>query len=409
MIIADLFQETYSALLSNKARSGLTVLGIIIGISSVIAMISVGQGSSASIESSIQSLGSNLIMISPGAQMSVGSRVSSGRGSMQTLKQTDADAIQEEISLAKAVAPELSGRYQVTAKGTNTNTSIVGVTAAYSGVRSINVAAGSFISEQNAKSLSKVAVLGPTAKSDLFGETTTSTVIGKTIKINKIEFKVIGVTEAKGGTGFSNQDDRIFIPITTAQRFLTGSSYVSTIYVEAIDQESMIMVQEQITSLLLARHNISDPALADFNVMNQSDIIASVSSVSNTLTILLGSIAGISLIVGGIGIMNMMLTTVTERTREIGLRKAIGAKKKDIGLQFLAESVMLTLIGGILGSFLGWVLSFGISYFGSTTTVVSSWSIFLAFGVSAAIGIIFGYYPARRAASLNPIEALRYE
>ncbi len=247
MIISDLFQETYSALLSNKARSGLTILGIVIGIGSVIAMISVGQGSTTSIQSSIQSLGSNLIMISPGAQRSVGAGVSSGRGSMQTLKQTDADAIQEEITLAKAVAPELSGRYQVTAKGTNTNTSIIGVTAAYPAVRNILVDTGSFISEQNTKSLAKVAVLGPTVKNDLFSETATSTVIGKTIKINKIEFKIVGVTQAKGGSGFSNQDDRIFIPLTTAQRFLAGSSYVSTIYVEVVDQESMTVAQEQIT------------------------------------------------------------------------------------------------------------------------------------------------------------------
>ncbi len=408
MMISDIFQETYSALLSNKVRSGLTVLGIVIGIGSVIAMISVGQGSSASIQSSIQALGSNLLMVSPGAQRSVGSGISSGRGSMQTLKQTDADAIQEEITFAKAVAPELSGRYQVTAKGTNTNTSIVGVTATYPEVRNIETETGLFISAQNMKSMSKVAVLGPTARDDLFGEGATD-VVGKTIKINKIEFKVIGITKAKGGTGFNNQDDRIFIPLTTQQRFLAGSNYVSTIYVEVVDEKSMTTAQEQITSLLLDRHNISDPNLADFTIMNQSDIIASVSSVSNTLTILLAAIAGISLIVGGIGIMNMMLTTVTERTREIGLRKAIGAKKRDITLQFLAESVMLTFIGGIVGSVLGWLLALGISYFSSTTTVVAMWSIFLAFGVSAAIGIGFGYYPARRAARLNPIEALRYE
>lgn len=410
MIISDLFQETYSALLSNKVRSGLTILGIVIGIGSVIAMISIGQGSTSSIQSSIQSLGSNLLMISPGAQRSVGSGLSSGRGSMQSLKQTDADAISENITLVKAVAPEVSGRYQVTAKGTNTNTSVVGVTSDYAEVRNIEIDAGSFISEQNTKSLSKVAVLGPAVRDDLFTEDADAAdVIGKSIKINKIEFKVIGITKEKGGTGFSSQDDKILIPLTTAQRLLTGNSYLSTIYVEVVDQKSMTSAQEQITSLLLELHNISDPALADFNIMNQSDIIESVSSISNTLTMLLGSIAGISLIVGGIGIMNMMLTTVTERTREIGLRKAIGAKKRDISLQFLTESVTLTLIGGIMGSILGWLLSLAIAYFGSTNAEVALWSIFLAFGVSGAIGIIFGYYPARRAAGLNPIEALRYE
>ncbi len=408
MIVSDLFQETYSALLSNKARSGLTVLGIIIGIGSVIAMISVGQGSTASITSSIQSLGSNLLMVSPSFQRGVGTQVSAGRGSAKTLEQEDADAIQKEITLIKALAPELSGRYQITAKGTNTNTSVVGTTADYLEVRNVEIAEGSFISEQNIRSLSKVAVLGPTTRDDLFGENATG-VIGKTVRINKIDFKVIGITKVKGGSGFSNQDDMIFIPLSTAQRFLAGSNYLSTIYVEVVDQESMTAAQEQITSLLLSRHNISNPELADFSIMNQADIVSSVSSITDTLTILLAAIAGISLIVGGIGIMNMMLTTVTERTREIGLRKAIGAKKKDISLQFLTESVMLTFIGGILGIFLGWILSYAVSYFGSMTTEVTSWSIFLAVGVSAAIGIIFGYYPARRAAGLNPIEALRYE
>jgi len=407
MMVSDLFQETYSALLSNKARSGLTILGIVIGIGSVIAMISVGQGASSSIQSSIQSIGSNLVMIMPGAQRGVGMQVSSGRGSAQTLKQDDADAIQKEIILAKAVAPELSGRYQVTAKGKNTNTSILGTTAAYPAVRNVEITEGSFISDQNVRSMSKVAVIGPSARDDLFGKNTNP--IGQTIRIKKIDFKIIGITKAKGGSGFSSQDDMIFIPLSTAQRFLAGSDYVTTVSVQAVDQDSMAAMQEQITSLLLSRHNISNPQLADFSIMNQADLVASASSITDTLTILLGAIAGISLIVGGIGIMNMMLTTVTERTREIGLRKAIGAKKRDINLQFLTESVMLTFIGGIVGIFLGWLLSFGVTQFGGITTKISLMSILLAVGVSATIGIVFGYYPARRAASLNPIEALRYE
>ncbi len=407
MKVADIFQETYSALLANKARSGLTILGIVIGIGSVIAMISIGQGAQSSIESSIQSIGSNLVMIMPGFQRGVGTQVSAGRGSAQTLKQEDADAIQNEITLAKAVAPELSSRYQVTAKGKNTNTSIIGTTADYPAVRNAQIDTGSFISEQNVRSMSKVAVLGPTVRNDLFGENANP--IGETIRINKIDFKIIGITKAKGGSGFGSQDDTIFIPLSTAQRFLAGSNYVTTISVEVVDQESMTTAQEQITSLLLSRHNISNPELADFSIMNQADIVESASSITDTLTILLGSIAGISLIVGGIGIMNMMLTTVTERTREIGLRKAIGAKKKDINFQFLTESVMLTFIGGIVGIFLGWFLSFGVTYFSGIATKVSLMSVLLAVGVSAVIGIIFGYYPARRAASLNPIEALRYE
>ncbi len=407
MIVSDLFQETYSALLSNKARSGLTILGIVIGIGSVIAMVSIGQGAQSSIESSIQSIGSNLLIVMPSFQRGVGTQISAGRGSARTLKQEDADAIQKEITFVKALAPELSSRYQITAKGKNTNTSVVGTNSDYPAVRNVQIDTGSFISEQNVRSLSKVAVLGPTARDDLFGENVDP--IGQTIRINKIDFKVIGVTKSKGGTGFSNQDDTIFIPLSTAQRFLAGSDYLTTISIEVVDQESMITAQEQIASLLLSRHNISNPELADFSIMNQADIVASASSITDILTILLGSIAGISLIVGGIGIMNMMLTTVTERTREIGLRKAIGAKKKDISLQFLTESVMLTFIGGIVGILLGWILSYAVNYFGGITTKVSLMSILLAVGVSAAIGIIFGYYPARRAARLNPIEALRYE
>jgi len=407
MKINDLFQETFSAITVNKARSGLTILGIVIGISSVIAMISIGQGAQGSIQSSIQSIGSNLVLVMPGTARGVGTQVSTGRGSAQTLTQADADAIAKEITLAKAVAPEISKRYQVTAKGTNTNTSVVGTVSAYPSVRNIQIDTGSFISDQNVLSLSKVAVIGPTTRDDLFGAGNDP--IGQSIKINHVDFKVIGVTKSKGGTGFGSSDDAIYVPLSTAQKFLAGDTYVTTISVEADNQSDMSTVQQQITDLLLQRHNISNPQLADFQILNQSDIVATASSVTNTFTILLASIAGISLIVGGIGIMNMMLTTVTERTREIGLRKAIGAKKKDISLQFLSESVMLTFLGGFIGIILGCILAFVVTQFSGIATQISIPSILLAFGVSAAIGIIFGYYPARRAASLNPIEALRYE
>jgi len=403
----DIFQETYSALTGNKVRSGLTILGIVIGIGSVIAMISIGQGAQGSIESSIQSIGSNLVLVMPGFQRGTGTQVSSGRGSAQTLTQDDADAIQQEIALAKAVAPEISRRYQITAKGKNTNTQVTGTVAVYPEVRNIQIGIGSFISDLNVRSLSKVAVLGPTTRDDLFGEGVNP--VGETIRINRVDFKVIGVTEAKGGSGFSNQDDIIFVPLSTAQRFLAGNEYVTTISVEAVDQNAMVTIQQQISDLLLQKHNISNAQLADFQVLNQQDIVETASAVTNTMTILLASIAGISLIVGGIGIMNMMLTAVTERTREIGLRKAIGARKQDIAFQFLAEAVMLTFFGGALGIGLGLATAFLISHFASITTQVSVQAIFLAFGVSTAIGIIFGYYPARRAAGLNPIEALRYE
>ncbi|HSR89526.1 MAG TPA: ABC transporter permease [Candidatus Udaeobacter sp.] len=407
MTPADLLEETYSALSSNKARSFLTILGIVIGIGSVIAMISIGQGAQTSISDRIQSIGSDLVMITPGAQRGIGAQVSSGRGAARTLTQEDADAVAKEISTAKAVAPEISGRYQVTAKGKNTNTSVVGVSPTYPSVRNLEVDQGSFVSDQNLLSLSKVAVLGPTARDDLFGADADA--IGQVIRIKNIEFKIIGITKPKGGSGFGSQDDMIFIPLTSAQRFLAGENYVTTISVQAISSDSMSETQQQITDLLLARHHISDPQSADFSTLNQADIIATASSITGTFTILLAAVAGISLVVGGIGIMNMMLTTVTERTREIGLRKAIGAKRSEINLQFLIEAIMLTCIGGLVGVIPGWSVSFGISYLGILQTSVSLYSVLLAFGVSAAIGIIFGYFPARRAAGLNPIEALRYE
>ncbi len=393
--------------MANKARSGLTILGIVIGIGSVIAMVSIGQGVQSSITSSIESLGSNLIMVQPGTQRGVGSQVSSGRGSSQTLTLADAEAVKQQISLVGNVAPEASSRYQITAKGTNTNTQVVGTTTAYSIVRNVSVASGVFISDQNVNNLAKVAVIGPTVRDDLFGEGVDP--LGKTIKINKIEFKVIGMTKEKGGSGFSNQDDMIFIPISTAQKFLTGNDYLSTMSIQAVDEKSMTELQNEVNALLLSRHGITDPTKADFSIMNQADIVSSMSTVTQTLTLLLGAVAGISLVVGGIGIMNMMLTTVTERTREIGLRKAIGAKKKDITVQFLSEAVALTFIGGVVGIILGWLASLAMTRFAGITTTVSIPAVFLAIGVSGAIGIIFGYYPAWRAAKLNPIDALRYE
>lgn len=408
MKIQDTLHETYTALSANKARSGLTILGIVIGIGSVVAMIAIGQGASGSIQSSIQSIGSNLVLVMPGQARGVGAGpVSAGRGSAMTLKQEDADAIAKEITLAKAIAPEISRRYQITAKGSNTNTQVVGTVSSYPSVRNVEVETGSFISDMNVKDLARVAVIGPTTRDDLFG--VGADAIGETIRIKNSQFKIIGITKAKGGSGFSNPDDMIFVPISTAQRYLAGDTYVTTISVAAEDQTSMSAVQQQITELLMRRHNIGDPKLADFQVLNQQDILATASTITNTMTMLLSAIAGISLIVGGIGIMNMMLTTVTERTREIGLRKAIGAKRRDISFQFLVEAVMLTFLGGFIGIVVGWLISLLVTSLSQIPTQVSTGSILLAFGVSATIGIVFGYYPARRAASLNPIDALRYE
>jgi len=406
MKASDLFSETFSALTSNKARSGLTILGIVIGIGSVIAMISIGQGTQASIQSNIQSLGSNLLMVMPGMQRNVGSQISQGRGSAQTLTIDDAEAIREVASIS-AVAPELSGRYQVTTKGLNTNTSVLGTTDSYLSVRNIEMSDGVFLSEQNISNRSKVAVLGPSARDDLFGEDADA--VGQTVRIKNMDFKVIGVTKSKGGSGSTNQDDMIFVPISTAQQYFSGNNRVGTISIQVSSDELMTSAQEEITDLLLMRHKITDPLLADFSIMNQSDIVETASSVANTFTILLGSVAAISLLVGGIGIMNMMLTTVTERTKEIGLRKAIGAKKSDISMQFLAEAITLTFIGGVVGVILGWAISLAVYKFGGINTNISALSVVLAFGVSALIGIVFGYYPASRAAKLHPIEALRYE
>lgn len=407
MRIIDLFEETFIALSTNKARSALTILGIVIGIASVIAMTAIGQGAQASIQSSITAAGSNLIYVTPGQQRGVGMAVRSGQGSAQTLTQEDADSITKTITLAKAVSPELSRRYQVTAKGTNTNTSVIGSVAAYAEVHNVQMDLGNFIAETNIKSADKVAVLGPTTRDDLFGAD--SNPLGQVIRINNIQFKIIGVTQAKGGSGFQNPDDTIFVPISTAQRYLSGDNYVSNISVQADSQDMMSTIQQQITDLLMVRHNIKDATLADFTVMNQADMVATASSVTMTLTILLASIAGISLLVGGVGIMNMMLTNVTERTREIGLRKAIGAENEDISRQFLLESVMLTFIGGGIGIALGWLIAYGVQRFASINTEVSLPMVLLAFGVSALTGIIFGYYPARRASKLNPIVALRFE
>jgi len=410
MKLSDILEETFLALLSNKARTGLTILGIIIGISSVIVMVSVGQGATLSIQASIESTGSNLLMITPGATRNIGYSVRGATGTAKTLTLDDANAIVDQVQSVKYMAPQVTGRYQVVYKGSNTNTSVIGTSDTYTQVRNLNIDQGSFITFQDVENTSKVAVLGPTVVTDLFGtDATADDAIGQTIKINKMEFKVVGVTKTKGGTGFQNQDDRIYIPYTASQRYFSGNKYLSEIDLQIISPNLMTTSQNDITSLLLTRHNITDATNADFSIQNQADILSSISSVSKTLSLLLGAIAGISLLVGGIGIMNMMLTTVTERTREIGLRKAIGAKAKDITLQFLVEAVVLTFSGGIIGVFLGWIISWGVKYFNFYQTKVSFTSVLLAVVVSAAIGIIFGYYPAKRAAKLNPIEALRYE
>jgi len=407
MTIKDLLQETSSGLLSNKVRTGLTMLGIVIGIASVIAMLAVGNGATNTIQSSIESIGSNLVVISPGAPRTPGSQVRESRGSANTLTMSDVEAIKEGVTSAKYVAPAVSTQKQIIAAGTNTNTSVIGTTPSYIDIKNITIDSGVFFSDEQVTQMARVVVIGPTTRDDLFGEGADA--IGKTIRISGNEFTVIGVTVAKGGTGQSSADDIVYIPITVAQQFFTGNKYVSSINISAQTADLVTDVQNQATDILLARHNITDPTKADFSTMNQSDMLATASSITSTMTYLLAAIAGISLLVGGIGIMNMMLTTVTERTREIGLRKAVGAKKRDIRLQFLVESIMLTAIGGIIGILLGMGIAWAITLTGLLTAKISLTSVALSFGVSALIGIIFGYYPAARASDLNPIDALRYE
>jgi putative ABC transport system permease protein len=407
MKIQDLFEESYSALVANKVRSSLTILGIVIGIGSVIALVAIGQGTTASIQSSIQGIGSNLIIVTPGASRSFGAGASEARGSSKTLLQSDADAIAKQITLASAVAPEYNGRYQIVYKGKNTNTSVDGTTPTYPAVKNVTIDSGTFISDLQVRDSAKVAVIGPTTRDDLFGAGVNP--LGQIIKIKQLDFRVIGLTKSKGGSGFANQDDVVYIPLPTMQHFLAGADYLTTINIEAQSTTVMSTVQQQVTDLLNQRHKISGSKTADFTVQNQTDIASAASGITSTLTMLLAAIAGISLIVGGIGIMNMMLTTVTERTREIGLRKAIGASSYDINFQFLTEAVMLTFLGGFIGIILGWIISIVVSKLMSMTATMSWSSVILAFGVSAGIGLIFGYYPARRAAKLNPIEALRFE
>lgn len=404
-MIKDLIQEVLWSLMGNRVRSGLTILGIVIGIASVITMVGIGQGSKKSIESQIESIGSNLIIIMPGSQNVGGVRQSSG--SAQSLTEDDVNTLEKKVSSIKAIAPAVTGNYQITAKGNNSNTQVIGTTPDYTLVKNVTVDSGSFFTESQVRGSAKVAVIGPDTRDTLFGEEANP--IGQTIRINKVIFQIIGVTKAKGGSGFNNQDDVVYVPIKTSQNYLGGSDYINNINITIDSQDGMALAEEQIKSVLLESHGIKNEDDADFRIMNQNDIISTASSITDTFTILLSSIAGISLLVGGIGIMNMMLTTVTERTREIGLRKAVGVRKFYINLQFLTEAVMLTFVGGAVGVILGLVASYFISIFTSISTDISFASILLAFGVSAAVGIIFGFYPARRAANLSPIEALRYE
>ena len=407
MEYTEIILEALDTLGINKLRTGLAALGIVIGIGSVIALVSLGEATSQTIQNQIQALGSNLLTVQPGSLNTGAVRGAAGGGT--SLTWDDAKAIQNSggrVNTILSVSPEFSRRTQVTTGKTNTNVQIIGVTPTYLVVHKFTIDSGSFISDAQVNSMSKVAVVGPQVVTDLYGG---GDAIGKTFRINGQTFNIIGVTASKGGSGFQNQDDLVWVPLSTAQKQLFGVDYLSSIALEAKSPDVMVDAQNQVGYLLLARHKLNDSTQADFSILSQQDILNIASSTTGTFTALLSGIAAISLLVGGIGIMNIMLVTVTERTREIGLRKALGAKKKVIITQFLIESIILTFFGGLVGMILGVLASYVISSLIGFPFAFSLQAILLAIGVSAGIGILFGWYPARKAANMQPIEALRYE
>jgi len=408
-----LFIEALESLNANKMRSMLTMLGIVIGVAAVIAMISIGRGAQASIASQIESMGTNLVYVTPGSTSESG--VQSAAGSAGTLTLDDAEAL-ASLPNVVAVSSQTSNFAQVVYQSQNTRTRLMGVTPDYETVGSLTLEDGVFISADDQKARSLVVVLGSSVAEDLFGGT--GGVVGQKVRLNGQPYKVIGVLASKGGTGFMNQDDQVFIPLSTALYRLVGgfrfrgSSVISQITVKASSADVTDQVVNDVTLLMRERHETIEGA-DDFIVTSQEATIDAATEVADTLTIFLGGIAGISLAVGGIGIMNIMLTTVTERTHEIGLRKAIGAKRRDILLQFLVESMVLSLVGGLIGVAFGWGaarLMGQVQFGGSTITpVVGLDSVLLATLFSMAVGLFFGIYPATRASRLQPVEALRYE
>ena len=426
MKLYDSFRSALQSLVVNKLRSALTMLGVIIGVASVIAMVAVGNGASQQVQNTILSLGSNLITVSPANQSDQGLR---GAGAQaQNLTLDDMRSIQAQLggTIAAIHAEQGAGRWQVTAAGQNWNTNVNGVTEDYPIVRDWTMQSGDFFSGTDLTVNAQVAVIGATTATNLFGE---GNAVGQTLQLRQVfgggpqgrdqqrarilNFKIVGVLAAKGSTFGFSRDDQVLVPITTAQRVLTGRlNVVNTIVVKATSSDAMTETTTDVTNVLLTRHNISDPASADFTVTNQNDTLSALGAVTGTFTLLLGAIGGISLLVGGIGIMNIMLVSVNERTREIGIRKAVGARRRDIMVQFLIESMALTGIGGILGILLGWSITLvvaAIPQASGLVLVITSGTVIIAVGVSVLIGVVFGLYPAMRAARLHPIQALRYE
>ncbi len=395
---------------SNKLRTFLTMLGIIIGVASVIALLAIGNGTTAGITANLTRNGTNLVTISPGGGTTGG--VASAAGSAQTLTYEDAQALAAQgnaVGIA-GVSPERTGNAQIVYGGTNSNSRVVGVIPAYLTVHDATVAQGDFVSDDTATGT--VAVLGSNIATTLFG---TANPIGATIKITGQPYQVIGVMTSKGGSGFGSVDDQLFVPLSTSLHRLFGyrsagiaGQPISSIAIKADDANSVTGVIDFTTALLKQRHNLGNKA-PDFTVTNQADQLASLNTVTQTLSIFLGAVAGISLLVGGIGVMNIMLVSVTERTREIGIRKAIGARRGDILRQFLIEAVVMSILGGIIGIAIGIGIAKGVAATGAVMTVVSLPPIILAFGCAVAIGVFFGIYPANRASRLNPIDALRFD
>lgn len=395
----------WSALVANKLRSVLTMLGIIIGVGAVIAMISIGLGVREKVQDSIASLGSNLIIVTPGASSAGGSRQAAG--SSITLTYKDAQAIGREVGGVNYVAPSVGRGFQLVAGNQNWTSTVTGTTPDYLAVRNLEVESGSFFTSRDLDNRNRVAVIGPTVATSLFGDTSP---IGQTVRINKSPFTIIGVLASKGQSmGGMDQDDTVLIPLTTAQERLLGVTNIQAISIQAASPEVIDQTQEDITALLRARHGLQADEADDFSVRNLVSVMNTANETTGTITLLLGFIAAISLLVGGIGIMNIMLVSVTERTREIGIRKALGARFRNILLQFLIEAVSIGVAGGIAGILLGVGASFTISAFAGWKPVISVAAIVVSFAFSVLIGLFFGLYPARKAALLDPIQALRYE
>jgi putative ABC transport system permease protein len=427
MKLYDSFRSALQSLVVNKLRSALTMLGVIIGVAAVIAMVSVGNGASQSVQNTILNLGSNLVTVTPQNATDQGLR---GAGPQaQSLTLDDMRSIKEQLgdSIAAAEAEQQAGRWQVTAAGQNWNTQITGVTEDYPIVRDWGLVSGDFFTTSDINANAQVAVLGSTTATNLFGDIDP---VGQTIQLRQafgggggqgaaaqrariLNFRVVGVLGTKGSTFGQIRDDQILVPVSTSQRVLTGQlNRVNQIVIKATSSETMDLTTSDVSDILLVRHNIADPANADFAVTNQNDTLAALGSVTGTFTLLLGAIGGISLLVGGIGIMNIMLVSVNERTREIGIRKAVGARRGDILNQFLIEAVALTGLGGVIGILLGWAITevvHRIPQAASLPLLITSGTVIIAVGVSVAIGVVFGLYPAMRAARLHPIQALRYE